>query len=86
MKQTYLDGQYMKTKYLKIREKNGENGYGGGYGNHRTSAGLGSTDERHIAAPFAIGLSNIKNFYKLYLFDNSLIKFMSSEVTFFGQS
>lgn len=55
LKQTYIDGQYMKTKYLKIRDKNGEaNTY---YGNHRTTTNS-TSDERHIGASLGMWFSN----------------------------
>ena len=52
MKQTNIDGQYMKTKYLKIRDKNGESNYAyQNHWNHQINQGI-TSDERHIGATF----------------------------------
>lgn len=53
MKQTNIDGQYMKTKYLKIRDKNGDSNYAyQNHWNHQINQGI-TSDERHIGATFA---------------------------------
>ena len=53
MKQTYIDGQYMKTKYLKIRDKNGDSNYAyQNHWNHQINQGHTTSDERHIGAAF----------------------------------
>ena len=52
MKQTYIDGQYMKSKYLKIRDKNVD--YAPlQYGHRSTTNPAGAvSNERHIVGTF----------------------------------